>query len=57
MIEAALITEDYRRMQAELHRNPQYGVASVGYAIMKRFRLARFDRIQKRFAVVGRKID
>lgn len=29
---AALITEDYRRMQQELHRNPDYGVASVQYA-------------------------
>lgn len=29
---APLITEDYRRMQQELHRNPQYGVASVEYA-------------------------
>ena len=27
-----LITEDYRRMQQELHKNPNYGVASVGYA-------------------------
>ena len=28
----ALITEEYRRMQTELHRNPNYGVASVEYA-------------------------
>jgi hypothetical protein len=27
-----LISEQYRRMQEELHRNPDYGVASVGYA-------------------------
>jgi len=27
-----LITEEYRRMQQELHRNPDYGVASVEYA-------------------------
>lgn len=27
-----LISEEYRRMQEELHRNPDYGVASVGYA-------------------------
>jgi hypothetical protein len=27
-----LITEEYRRMQEELHRNPNYGVASVQYA-------------------------
>lgn len=27
-----LISDDYRRMQQELHRNPDYGVASVGYA-------------------------
>ena len=32
MAGAALITEDYRRMQQELHRNPDYGVASVEYA-------------------------
>ena len=32
MAEAALISEDYRRMQEELHRNPNYGVASVEYA-------------------------
>ncbi|MGZ8212616.1 MAG: hypothetical protein ACXWUH_19095 [Burkholderiales bacterium] len=29
---ATLISEDYRRMQEELHRNPSYGVASVQYA-------------------------
>ena len=29
---ATLITEDYRNMQRELHRNPDYGVASVEYA-------------------------
>jgi hypothetical protein len=29
---APLISEEYRRMQTELHRNPGYGVASVGYA-------------------------
>jgi hypothetical protein len=29
---AALISDDYRRMQQELHKNPNYGVASVGYA-------------------------
>ena len=29
---ASLISEDYRKMQAELHRNPNYGVASVEYA-------------------------
>ena len=27
-----LISDDYRRMQAELHKNPNYGVASVEYA-------------------------
>lgn len=32
MTEAVLITEDYRKMQQELHRNPNYGVASVEYA-------------------------
>jgi hypothetical protein len=34
MAESALITEEYRRLQAELHRNPNYGVASVEYAPM-----------------------
>lgn len=29
---AALISDDYRRMQEELHRNPKYGMASVAYA-------------------------
>ncbi len=29
---AALISEDYRRMQQALHENPNYGVASVAYA-------------------------
>ena len=32
MAEARLITEDYRKMQQELHRNPHYGVASKSYA-------------------------
>jgi hypothetical protein len=32
--DAALISEEYRRMQADLHRNPEYGVASVEYAPM-----------------------
>lgn len=27
-----LISEEYRKMQEELHKNPDYGVASVGYA-------------------------
>jgi hypothetical protein len=27
-----LITEEYREMQRKLHENPDYGVASVGYA-------------------------
>ena len=30
--QALLISEDYRRMQRELHENPGYGVASVHYA-------------------------
>ena len=34
MSDAALITEDYRRMQQELHKNPAYGVASIEYAPM-----------------------
>lgn len=32
MAESMLITEEYRRMQRELHRNPGYGVASVSFA-------------------------
>ena len=32
MAEQALISEDYRRMQAELHRNPEYGVVAAQYA-------------------------
>jgi len=31
-MQAALITEEYRELQRELHRNPEYGVASVQYA-------------------------
>ena len=27
-----IISEDYRRQQQELHKNPQYGVASIGFA-------------------------
>jgi hypothetical protein len=29
---SALISEEYRRMQEELHRNPDYGTASVHFA-------------------------
>lgn len=29
---ASLISDEYRRMQTELHKNPTYGVASVEYA-------------------------
>ncbi len=32
MSDAVLISEDYRKMQQQLHENPQYGVASVMYA-------------------------
>jgi hypothetical protein len=32
MSEAALISEDYRRMQQQLHEDPNYGMASVMYA-------------------------
>jgi hypothetical protein len=28
----SLISEEYRRMQQRLHENPDYGVASIGYA-------------------------
>lgn len=34
MTQATLITEDYRKLQEALHRNPDYGVASVEYAPM-----------------------
>ena len=34
MSETNLITEDYRKMQQQLHENPNYGVASVQYAPM-----------------------
>ena len=27
-----VITEEYRRLQQELHKNPNYGVASIGFA-------------------------
>jgi hypothetical protein len=30
--QATLISEEYRRLQTELHRNPEYGTASVEYA-------------------------
>lgn len=30
--DVSLISEGYRSMQQELHKNPNYGVASVGYA-------------------------
>jgi hypothetical protein len=33
-MEAVLITEEYREIQRDLHRNPEYGVASVQYAPM-----------------------
>ena len=32
MSKAALISEEYRKMQQQLHENPNYGVASVQYA-------------------------
>ena len=32
MSEATLISEEYRKMQQQLHENPNYGIASVGYA-------------------------
>ena len=32
MAASTLISEEYRRMQQELHRNPTYGVASVKFA-------------------------
>lgn len=31
-IDRMLISDDYRRMQQELHTNPNYGIASVTYA-------------------------
>ena len=30
--QAALISEEYRQMQRQLHENPAYGIASIGYA-------------------------
>ena len=32
MNETPLISEEYRKMQQQLHENPNYGMASVGYA-------------------------
>ena len=32
MSEPSLISEEYRKMQQQLHENPKYGVASVQYA-------------------------
>ncbi|MCW5604440.1 MAG: hypothetical protein KIT18_07835 [Burkholderiales bacterium] len=32
LIMSTLISEEYRKMQEELHRNPSYGVASLEYA-------------------------
>ena len=32
--EPTLITEDYRKLQEQLHENPKYGMASVAYAPM-----------------------
>jgi hypothetical protein len=32
MSETVLITEEYRKMQQQLHENPNYGVASVAFA-------------------------
>ena len=32
MSESALISEEYRKMQQQLHQNPDYGVTSVEYA-------------------------
>jgi hypothetical protein len=32
MSESGLISEEYRKMQQQLHKNPNYGVASVHYA-------------------------
>ena len=57
MAETAWIGEDYRTMQAELHRTSNYGAASVEYVIMKRFRLAPSDQVQKCFEVLRRKRD
>jgi hypothetical protein len=34
MGEATLISEEYRKMQQQLHENPKYGVASVQFAPM-----------------------
>ena len=34
MSDATLISEEYRKMQQQLHKNPDYGVASVQFAPM-----------------------
>lgn len=34
MSDAGLISEEYREMQQQLHRNPNYGMASVNFAPM-----------------------
>ena len=36
MAESTLITEEYRKMQQELHRNPNYGVASLAVRAARR---------------------
>lgn len=38
-----VISEDYRRQQQELHQNPNYGVASLGFAPIIQQLIAQFD--------------
>ena len=38
-----VISEDYRRQQQALHRNPNYGVASLGFAPIIQQLIAQFD--------------
>jgi hypothetical protein len=38
----ATISDDYLRMQRELHQNPNYGVASIGYAPIVRGLMQQF---------------
>ena len=48
-----LISDEYRRQQEQLHTNPDYGVAAIGFApLLDRFELAKFNRREIGFWVV-----
>ena len=48
-----LISDEYRRQQEQLHTNPDYGVAAIGFApLLDRFELAKFNRTEIGFWVV-----